>query len=185
MCARIIKVNSSFEGPLVLSYTRQGIIPHIAQPSTISPSSISEALYIPLEHFIDMTSPSTAPSSHRAPKTAGNFKNIHEYCALPAKETLVVAGSFEPTRAIKKKDWVAGSNKALGFIASSTNRILVTPNMLKSVASLMRPNVLLLADPSIRLFNGIGDHELVVPALESSASQERKAHNRFVFNVLD
>ena len=159
---RIAAKNKTFEGPIVLAYTRQGMIPHIAQPSTLIPNSIHDTLYVPIEHFIDLCAPCTAPSSNRSQSQKKDWtKSIHEYCAI-SKNALVVAGSFEPIRSRKKSEWVPGSGKALGFVASSTNRILVTPSMLKDVALTIKPNALLLADPSLRLFNGIGDHDLQI-----------------------
>ena len=71
-------------------------------------------------------------------------------------------------------------------VANSGNRILMSPGMLAQVSQLLKPNALLIADPSIRLFNGIGDHGNIQQ--QSSDSQERKAHTKwikFVETLLD
>ncbi|KAJ3306345.1 Queuine tRNA-ribosyltransferase subunit qtrtd1 [Kappamyces sp. JEL0829] len=160
--------------PPCLTYTRQAAIPHIVH----SWSEQNASLLVSVEHFIDLISPSLAPSSKKSPETMGKMsKNIYEYCSIPSSLP-VVASTCEVVRARRKADWAPGSQKALGFVANGGNRVLTTPTMLAETVKLLCPSVCLLADPALRLYTNI--HDPNAEWTDSSESQERKAHKRWI-----
>ncbi len=144
-----------------------------------SPSS----LLISLEHFIDLISTQLAPSSKK--KSSGDWTlGVKEYCSL---ESDAILCTCELVRASKKAEWAVGrqgtvilnpSQKALGMVANGGNRILTNPFMVLQIVSILKPQVCLLADPNIRLYEKI--HDPMLQLIPSSDSQERKAHQRWI-----